>query len=73
MKTTIKAWAARDGDGSVWLYSMEPEYVRLSWGDYVWDTKEGYTIQGRQFFPKSKFGLKPGQCKRVTITVEDSE
>lgn len=72
MGKPIRAWIARDLDmhGATCLFRTKPhQYKDDNFGyfdDGYWEAKEGEVLQLR-----CHCGLKRGECKRVTILIED--
>lgn len=65
--TTVKAWAARDGNGEVWLHYCKPEKIHRFEKDVFFDSDD------RQHRSSKLLGLKKGDCCAVTITIEERE
>lgn len=66
--TTLTMWLARDkDDGSVGLFAEEPtKTCNPMIGDCFISTKRSTRLA-------QKFGLRPGQCKKVKVTIEEVE
>jgi len=68
---SIHLWIARDSDGNTALFHKRPtKDVGMYDNDVSWEPRAGDYSGVIELCPKTG-GVKRGECKRVTIVVED--